>query len=1372
MIDKSFQIIRTNPLLTTNYKVVIDSSHSLYLESFDSNKELSTIKYKHFGINKNSYLEDMVPKFYDGLPKENAFYVKYDNDNDLVYSDYKQQFDDIYYAGCDYISDTWYQEEFQYLAPLYIRKNYLPNGFIVLRVDDPCVYNETNSGYEIGNLNRTNFRTEVIDKWKCVSYFDLSETSDIGNWLRKNFTENERFPLTPFELDTRRVNFSRWFGMDYETGVYTEKPMYLDKNLSIDNPHFRFEKIITEGYKNNSLIFPNILNLQFLFDDTPATPNELKKYSINRYYGFYVENLEFVTNLTSYVTPDLISGTTLINNIIVTGMTGLTWDVCDKEYDPYIPSVNPFVETWNTNKRYFIYIKDDLQEVKRVKNEDNNEWMYKVISEETLDSYWNTVTTYQYTTNIEYDEQSYSYLNPKIGTSFSIDPYTDCSGNDNVMYADLYLIKINDRLHVLKYLSGSTIRLVDTDDKNYVMNKYFIQSDYAITSDTSKLKYWIGGDNSEYYKEVTIENINRKPLVYSVYKVKFSDIKDFDFDRVHTDYSDFDYEKTKYNETVEEKLYTDEFRDESFPRDKKVEPSGSEAQYKIMNISSEYSAGNELFEINKSGDLTDIWRKNQSVCKWGFMGSISHSDYQYKLNNNLELGSLLNRSVDTFSTRPTPLGKNLDYFYRVGNLYDSNGDLYYLNQSTNIQTEFISKIDSNGLSQNGGDSFNMGIYFEINAPSNFDFDYFNFFFNNNMYIQDNNLLFNKTFVKYAVLNNGTLHRPPSTVFKGIKFSVSELVDIIRDDDGFITRVITKTSEKYNGYKLSIILNDVYYNQQSGIPYVVNGINNYNGIININDNGIHIIMNEKYKNILIIINVGIIISSGSNTFNNVELYHEKIGLYKNIDVNGNIISTNYNPNMLVASNFINALNDMNNKYSFDNYIRYHYIKEENGITITGSTSINGSDNIIPPSFIIEASKPDEINIKTNSYVVSPIYGPSPLSLYSKQNILANSQRINEPLARSIIVNPNIDNTIGVYTDYSNKVLSTTSTNKIYRHRGQYEPIFKNIDVFRPQIFCYDGFYTGLTAGTTTYESEFTLSTSVDQSLGDTFATPAPSWRSWRNTSSDSIHVSTYGAYVNVPIPTSPEETTYYVLFSDFDFPIPTLSTINGITVDIERKTHESNGTDIYVRDYVVGITSNGINFQSDSPLSDNKADTGPYWPSTFTTKTYGSSSDKWGLTWNSTKINSTNFGVYIAVSVRYQSAKEGGSKVMPDIRNVSVTVNYDYSGTTINYTSFNNFDRNLKFDETLYNFGVVDEQIYSKVNISNRKILRFKDNKYPMVDQYGYSYDERFIFKSNWDNDFYWNTLETFEDDDTTFTKPVLKTGIRTYSDPSGQMGTA
>ena len=41
----------------------------------------------------------------------------------------------------------------------------------------------------------------------------------------------------------------------------------------------------------------------------------------------------------------------------------------------------------------------------------------------------------------------------------------------------------------------------------------------------------------------------------------------------------------------------------------------------------------ELIEINKNG-LTDIWMKNQSVCKWGYKNSISHSDYPYKLNNS------------------------------------------------------------------------------------------------------------------------------------------------------------------------------------------------------------------------------------------------------------------------------------------------------------------------------------------------------------------------------------------------------------------------------------------------------------------------------------------------------------------------------------------------------------------------------------------------------------------------------------------------------------------------------------------------------------------------------------------------------------------
>jgi hypothetical protein len=54
-------------------------------------------------------------------------------------------------------------------------------------------------------------------------------------------------------------------------------------------------------------------------------------------------------------------------------------------------------------------------------------------------------------------------------------------------------------------------------------------------------------------------------IIYNIYRVKLTDIKDFDFDRIHTHYSDFDYEKSEYVDTAEVKLYANEYRDSSIP---------------------------------------------------------------------------------------------------------------------------------------------------------------------------------------------------------------------------------------------------------------------------------------------------------------------------------------------------------------------------------------------------------------------------------------------------------------------------------------------------------------------------------------------------------------------------------------------------------------------------------------------------------------------------------------------------------------------------------------------------------------------------------------------------------------------------------------
>ena len=204
MINKSFQLLRTNTALTTNVKLVVSSGYTLYLESFDTNAQLSDHKFKHFLINKDSLYEEQIINFYNGLSSQLAFDVKYDSDDINVFSNYDHQFDDIYWSGAKGIEDNWHEEDYEYFAPLFIRNKSLPEGFIILRVDDATTYEETNNDFNDGKLNKDNFSSQIVDKWKCVSYFDMGYQSNLGYFLYNNYINNSRFPYNAFELDFRQ----------------------------------------------------------------------------------------------------------------------------------------------------------------------------------------------------------------------------------------------------------------------------------------------------------------------------------------------------------------------------------------------------------------------------------------------------------------------------------------------------------------------------------------------------------------------------------------------------------------------------------------------------------------------------------------------------------------------------------------------------------------------------------------------------------------------------------------------------------------------------------------------------------------------------------------------------------------------------------------------------------------------------------------------------------------------------------------------------------------------------------------------------------------------------------------------------------------
>ena len=1020
MINRSFQLLRTNPALTTNIKLVVNADYKLYLESFDTNKQLSDEKYKHFSISKNHLYEEQIVNFYKGLPAQLAFDVKYDMDNTSVFQTYDKQFDDIYWSGAKGVEDTWYTEDYEYFAPLFLRKGNLPEGFIILRVDEPTPYEEVDNEFNVTKLTKDNFNTQIIDKWKCVNFYDMRYQSDLGYFLSQNFIENTRFPDHGFELNFRKYEYSRWYGIDYKNGVYVAKSKFLQDILYYEQPHFRLEKDLVDFYKDENLIYPNILNLKFLYNDVPSTPETIKNYSLNRYYGFYIDKLEFVTNLTSYITPELKSGLTLMNNIFL---------------ESGVPMIeSPFVEGFRPDKTYWIHYNDDFYEV--VKVLENNQYLYKIISDFDMSGLtFNNVN--DRTCFINYLEGNYrcrtitnpsGYTNFVSGftSNFQIDPYF-INGSIENMYGDLYLIQIDGQFHVLKKRG----------------NDYFIQSDYAINSFPNGLEYWKGGKYSKYYVNKPIYQYKVKPTVYPVYRLKFSDIKDFDFDIVNTHYSDFEYEKDTYHSTPEHKLYAIDYTDKAvLNKNFMVHPRAEDGQYEIMNVSSEYIADDELYEISFN-DLTNIWRKNQSVVKWGFIGSNSNCDYPYKLNNSIDVGDIFNRTCNVKGSMPMEVEKNLDYFYRIGNFFSGSTTniIRYLNQTTNIEVDFMEDFSK---------KFNLDLYL------NSDVDYFDYFFKNKTYFTIDDINYVKSTLKYSIFQAGDNYSPSTTVFKGINFNILSINSISRNSAGVIVENIVNMKKNYNDYKFSIILNDVYYYDNNPTVGVENGLSG-NTVIDKNVNGIHVFLNDKFKNILVIVNVKISMNQNYISFNNVPVFGEKYGLYAARTLNGLALSSNpqkYDPSLITAANFIDAFDDMNTLSEFESGITYYYISTNSQSGSTGPINIFNSGNSMTnisgwnksdPPFILTINELETLETKKQSYTKSSIKGPK-TNIYGKYKTYYDAEHkqninVTDPLARTMSLNIIENNKNTVYA--SNKV---ATNNFIYRYNGVYEPIFKDILLF--------------------------------------------------------------------------------------------------------------------------------------------------------------------------------------------------------------------------------------------------------------------------------------------------------------------------------------
>lgn len=286
----SFQLLRTNPKLTGNVKLTIDSSQRLWLNSFDANEELAKDLYKKFPVSETRSHPKNIYTFFDrGKTPSEIIFDTFDTfDLNKVSDDYKDQyFFSEYCSGVKYLKNKYYEEKFSYFAPLYLNKD-IPKYFVIFRFEGPMNSDSVTSKANFPH-NTKDYVYELFKNSIIVETFDLTKKTELGRYIY-NYVTSVDFPKSPLTISYNPNVLSYWKGIATQAGTFVQKGEDLMDIFINDYPMKYIEDYVLRGFERNYILYPNIMNLEFLFDDETGG-----KYEFNRYFGMYVNNIELDT---------------------------------------------------------------------------------------------------------------------------------------------------------------------------------------------------------------------------------------------------------------------------------------------------------------------------------------------------------------------------------------------------------------------------------------------------------------------------------------------------------------------------------------------------------------------------------------------------------------------------------------------------------------------------------------------------------------------------------------------------------------------------------------------------------------------------------------------------------------------------------------------------------------------------------------------------------------------------------------------------------------------------------------------------------------------------------------------------------------------
>jgi len=285
--NSSYQLLRTNPKLTGNVKVTVDSDGEVWLNSIPANDELAKNVYQKFPVDIRREHGINIYKFFNkGLTPTNIIYDLQKNVKEMEISEkYEDQYDfSQYYSGVKYLPSKFYDDRFSYFAPLYLKED-IPDYFIIFKVPGAMNYSAQES-LDNFPFDNAQYFYDLFKDAVVNSVYDLTDNSKIGQYLRSMLSHN-RFPKSPVDINFQKDSYSQYNGVSITAGTYASKYEDLHSFFLQDNAIKFFDQYITGGFERNGILYPNIINLEFLFDE-PWEEN----YEFNRYFGIYVNKIQ------------------------------------------------------------------------------------------------------------------------------------------------------------------------------------------------------------------------------------------------------------------------------------------------------------------------------------------------------------------------------------------------------------------------------------------------------------------------------------------------------------------------------------------------------------------------------------------------------------------------------------------------------------------------------------------------------------------------------------------------------------------------------------------------------------------------------------------------------------------------------------------------------------------------------------------------------------------------------------------------------------------------------------------------------------------------------------------------------------------------